>query len=77
MGRGIESLVGSSRTDGGRHTLHITKSACHLSQSLPCRGTCKPLAHPPQMDRHTSVASLLLKADLAPDPLERMLAISR
>lgn len=31
----------------------------------------------PQVDRHTAVASLLLKADLAPDPLERMLAISR
>ncbi|KAL6772352.1 hypothetical protein ACKKBG_A29890 [Auxenochlorella protothecoides x Auxenochlorella symbiontica] len=30
-----------------------------------------------KMDRHTSIASLLLKADLAPDPLERMLAISR
>lgn len=80
--------MGTAGPGGGKSKPSIHKKArdaCGGCIDVIVRGRCPPFGRPTallpfpaaQNDRHTTLASLLLKADLAPDPLERILAMAR
>lgn len=59
---------------GGRSVACHTAAAHGEVASDPAASTA---VSPLQQDRHTTLSGLLLRAEAAPDPLERMLAVCR